>query len=219
MLFAAVLLNGCGDSESDQRKAFIDYLQNTVMRSGEQLPRLSEDQKKQFGNYANDYSLLYRFASEVNNAIEQGLKPAVSTLNTIRTPQDYLSQRDAVRHASGTLSVMAQQIQQAKSEAEKGKSALQQPEDLKKVYNTVWQQVVTVPASQLAPVLPALQSLSQDVVQTGDFLQQQGTSVSFKDGGVQFPTQQQATQYNMLMSALIAKSQALSQATQLIQSQ
>ncbi len=32
-------LSGCFDKEGDQRKAFVDFLQNTVMRSGERLRR------------------------------------------------------------------------------------------------------------------------------------------------------------------------------------
>ncbi|PKH23666.1 hypothetical protein CIG19_09555 [Enterobacterales bacterium CwR94] len=216
-LVATALLSGCGDSESDQRKAFIDYLNTTVARSGEQLPRLSEDQKKQFGPYANDYTILYTFANEVNKAVDQGLKPAIASLGTIRTPQDYLTQRDAVSQSTGSLSVMAQQIQAAKTQADTAKGALKQPDELKTVYDRIYSNVVTTPASKLSPVLPALQSLSQDVVQAGDFLRQQGTSVSYNNGSVQFPTQQQAQQYNTLMSNLASKSQALNQAKQLVQ--
>ena len=39
-LLMVVSLSGCFDKEGDQRKAFIDFLQNTVMRSGERLPKL-----------------------------------------------------------------------------------------------------------------------------------------------------------------------------------
>ena len=46
-LLMVVSLSGCFDKEGDQRKAFIDFLQNTVMRSGERLPTLTADQKKQ----------------------------------------------------------------------------------------------------------------------------------------------------------------------------
>ena len=66
MLLTGVLLvqlTACGDKEGDQRKAFTDFLQNTVMRSGEHLPSLSENQKQTFGNYASDYAILYGFAA------------------------------------------------------------------------------------------------------------------------------------------------------------
>lgn len=37
-------LSGCFDKEGDQRKAFVDFLQNTAM-CGERLPTLTADQK------------------------------------------------------------------------------------------------------------------------------------------------------------------------------
>lgn len=211
-LFMVLQLTGCGDNEPDQRKAFIDFLQNTVMRSGEHLPSLSEDQKQKFGPYVSDYAILYGFSQQVNRAVDSGLKPVVDELSAIRTPQDYLTHRDALRQASGSLGVLTQQIQSAKTQADSSKAALKQPEDLKTVYDNVFTKVVTQPAAKLTPLLPALQTLSQDAVQTGDFLQQQGANVSFNGSAIQFPTQPQATQYNALMSNLSANSQALTQA-------
>lgn len=45
-LLMVVSLSGCFDKEGDQRKAFIDFLQNTVMRSGERLPTLTKPIRK-----------------------------------------------------------------------------------------------------------------------------------------------------------------------------
>ena len=42
-ILMVVSLSGCFDKEGDQRKAFIDFLQNTAMRSGERLPTLTAD--------------------------------------------------------------------------------------------------------------------------------------------------------------------------------
>ncbi|MGV3346811.1 DUF3053 domain-containing protein [Enterobacteriaceae bacterium LUAb1] len=212
-LVAMLLLSACSDKEAEQRKAFIDYLQNTTLRSGTQLPRLSEDQKKQFGAYISDYAILYRFSTEMNNVIDQGIRPAISALNTIHIPQDYMTQRNTIRQSAENLAVITQQIQNAKIQADTAKAALKQPDELNRVYNTVYQHVVTLPASKLSPVLPVLQSLCQDIVQTGSFLQQQGAKVTFDaEKGVQFPTQQQTKEYNMLMNSMATKSQALNQA-------
>ena len=210
-------LTACGDKEGEQRKAFIDFLQNTVMRSGEHLPSLSENQKQSFGNFASDYAILYGFSQQVNKAVDQGMRPVVDELSAIRVPQDYLSRRDSLRQANSALVIVTQQIESAKMQADSSKAALKQSDDLKKVYDTAYNKVVTVPANQLIPLLPQLQALSQAAVQTGDYLQTQGTRVSFNDGGVQFPTQEQASQYNALMSTLSANAQALSQAQRAVQ--
>ena len=42
-------LSGCFDKEGDQRKAFVDFLQNTAMRSGERLPTLTAETRHLFG--------------------------------------------------------------------------------------------------------------------------------------------------------------------------
>ncbi|MBP2195886.1 DUF3053 domain-containing protein [Pantoea cypripedii] len=217
-LLAVLQLTACGDKEGDQRKAFTDFLQNTVMRSGEHLPSLSENQKQTFGNYASDYAILYGFSQQVNQAVEQGMRPVVDELAAIRVPQDYLTRRDTLRQASGNLGVLTQQIQAAKMQADSSHATLKQPDDLKKVYDSVFTKVVTQPASTLMPLLPQLQALSQAAVQTGDYLQSQGTRVTFNNGGVQFPTQDQATQYNALMTTLSSNAQALTQAQNAVQS-
>lgn len=77
---------------------------------------------------------------------------------------------------------------------------------------------MTQPASQLVPLLPKLQALSQGAAQAGDFLQQQGPRVSFNNNAVQFPTPDQVTQYNALMSTISANAQALTQAQTAVQS-
>ncbi len=216
-LLLALQITGCGDKEPEQRKAFIDFLQNTVMRSGEHLPSLSEDQKQRFGNYTADYAIIYGFSQQVNKAVEEGIRPVVDSLSAIHVPQDYLARRDVLRQSSGSLNILFQQIQSAKSQADGSKTALKQPSELKGVYDKIYNNVVSQPANTLIPLLPSLLSLSQNVVQAGDFLQQQGTRVSFDNNGVQFPTQEQAGQYNAIMSELATKIPALSQAQNLVQ--
>jgi hypothetical protein len=48
--------------------------------------------------------------------------------------------------------------------------------------------VVTAPADALQPLIPAAQIFTQQLVQVGDFVAQQGTQVSFVANGIQFPT-------------------------------
>ena len=215
-LLVVFQLTACGDKEPDQRKAFIDYLQNTVIRSGQNLPTLSEDQKQKFGNYANDYSIILTFSRQLKQSVDNSLAPAVNTIAQIRVPQDYLQQKAALEQASGTLTTLAQQIQTAKATADTAQAALKQPDDLKAVYNRVYAQDVTQPANALIPVVPALASFTQDIIGVGDFLGQQGNQVAFANGSVQFPTQQQVTQYNAMMTGLLGKQQAMVDAQKII---
>lgn len=211
-LLMVVSLSGCFDKEGDQRKAFIDFLQNNVMRSGEHLPTLTADQKKQFGPFVSDYAILYGYSQQVNQAMDSGLRPVVDSVNAIRVPQDYMTQREPLRQSNGALGVLSQQLQNAKMQADAARSALKQGEDLKPVFDKVYEKVVTKPSDAMQPLIPAAQTFTQQLVQVGDFISQQGTQVSFVANGIQFPTSQQASQYNTLIGPLASQHQAFSQA-------
>ena len=217
-LLVVMQLTACGDKEPEQRKAFIDYIQNTVMRSGAKIPTLSEDQKQKFGNYAGDYAILVGFSQQLSKSLDASLTPALDQINQIRTAQDYMSKRDTLQQSVGALNLLGQQIQSAKSQADTARTALKQPDDLKAVYNQAYDKSVTGPANALMPVIPTTASFVQDLVQVGDFLRAQGNQVAFNNNGVQFRTSQQATQYNTMMSNLVAKQQDLLNAQKIVSS-
>lgn len=109
------------------------------------------------------------------------------------------------------LGYWSQQLQNAKMQADASRSALKQGEDLKPVYDQVYEKVVTKPSNALQPLIPAAQVFTQQLVQVGDFISEQGTQVSFVSNGIQFPTSQQASQYNALIGPLASQHQAFSQ--------
>lgn len=45
------------------------------MRSGERLPTLTADQKKQFGPFVSDYAVIYGYSQQVSQAMDAGLRP------------------------------------------------------------------------------------------------------------------------------------------------
>jgi chromosome condensin MukBEF ATPase and DNA-binding subunit MukB len=194
-LLVVMQLTACGDKEPEQRKAFIDYIQNTVMRSGAKIPTLSEDQKQKFGNYAGDYAILVGFSQQLSKSLDASLTPALDQINQIRTAQDYMSKRDTLQQSVGALNLLGQQIQSAKSQADTARTALKQPDDLKAVYNQAYDKIVTGPANALMPVIPTTASFVQDLVQVGDFLRAQGNQVAFNNNGVSsvLPSRQRST--------------------------
>ncbi len=208
-LLVVFQLTACGDKEPEQRKAFIDYLQNTVMRSGVKLPTLSEDQKQKFGPYVSDYAILVTFSQQLSKSVDASLSPAIAQINEIRVAQDYLNKRDALQQSAGALNLLVQQIRTAKTQADAAVAALKQPDDLKVVFNKAFDSIVTQPTNVLIPAVPVVSAFVQDLAQVGDFLQQQGTQVTFNNGGVQFQTAQQVAQYNAMMANLVAKYPAM----------
>ncbi|WP_279379422.1 DUF3053 family protein [Sodalis glossinidius] len=100
-------LTGCGDKEPEQRQAFIQFLQNTILPGGERIPTLSVAQKEQFGPYANDYQILQTFSDKFLSSVNGSLVPVLDEISQIRVPQDYLSHRRTLAQARGALNMLA----------------------------------------------------------------------------------------------------------------
>ncbi|MBJ7223364.1 DUF3053 domain-containing protein [Brenneria sp. L3-3C-1] len=209
MFFMGLQLVACGDSEADQRKAFTDFLQNVQQQQDGKLPALTEEQKKTFGPFVNDYAILTTFSQQVNQAVAGSLTPMLEQVSHIRVPQDYLSQRDNLRQSIGALNLLGQQVQAAKAQADNAHRALKQPEELQVAYERLYARVVTQPTNVLLPVIPSAIAFAQSLIQVGDYLQAQGDQVVFNGASVQFPTPQQVAQYNGMVSELPAQQQNL----------
>jgi hypothetical protein len=118
------------------------------------LPTLTADQKKQFGPFVSDYAILYGYSQQVSQAMDSGLRPVVDSVNAIRVPQDYMTQREPLRQANGALGVLSQQLQNAKMQADaltRAETGGRSETGLRQVYS----KVVTAPANALQPLIPA----------------------------------------------------------------
>lgn len=202
-------LAACGDSEADQRKAFITVLQSVPSQPGSVLPALNDDQKKRLGPFANDYAILTTFSQQLRQSMAVSLKPLLEHVSQIRVPQDYLTQRDGVRSAVGAINLLGQQVQAAKTQADSARRNLSQPQEVQVLYERVYSQVVSQPASALSNVVPSAATLAQQLAQVGDFLAAQGKQVTFVGNQVQFETAQQAARYNALITPLATQQRDL----------
>ncbi len=205
----ALQLVACGDKDAEQRKAFIALLESAQTQQWNALAALTEDQKKNLGPFVADYTVLTTFSRQVNQGMAGSLKPMLEQVSQIRTPPDFLTQRDALRQSVGAINLLGQQVQTAKAQAETAHRALKQPDDVKAVFDRVYAQVVIQPANALNALIPSAASLAQQLVQVGEYLQAQGNQVLFNGNRVQFATTQQVTHYNELVAPLAAQHQSL----------
>ncbi|WP_416041671.1 DUF3053 family protein [Edwardsiella ictaluri] len=146
--------------------------------------------------------------------MEGSMTPLFNTLQQIRTPQEYLTQRDRLQRELGALNMLGQQIQSAKALADSTYATLKQPEEVKAVFDKAFTKIVTGPSNAVMPMIPQAEAVAKTLVQVGDFLQNLGPQVHFDNQGVQLQTQAQVDQYNQLMRDLSVKYQALMAAQQ-----
>ncbi|MGL4861465.1 MAG: DUF3053 family protein [Enterobacteriaceae bacterium] len=208
-LTSVFLIAACGDKEAEQQKQFTDFLQNTVLRGGQQMPALSEDQRRKFGRFVDDYAILNNSSQQIQSAIATGMVPLLTLIEQIKVPEDYLRYNDNLQKAQATMALLAQQLQSDKVRTESEIAGLKQSEALKTVYTQVYQKIVSQPRNQLLPQMQQMNTLAQNIIQVGEFLKGQGEQVSYANGGIQLHSEQAVAQYNVLMESLKSAQQIL----------
>src|SRR5229473_1008332 len=78
-ILIATSLLACGDSETAQRKAFIEFLQTRiVVKPGIHVPKLTADETAAFGRYAAHYALIADFNAHLDQAVAQPMHQALA---------------------------------------------------------------------------------------------------------------------------------------------
>lgn len=148
LLFAAGLV-ACGDSEADQRKAFIGFLGDINGRSGVHFLVPTPDDEKAFGPYLQHYALIMTYDQDMKGPTEnftaQIMKLGYGPSSSPRTIEQMTAAPQDLAVAKDAIEKMEQSIEARLAKINADRSALKQPEDLKAVYDKTFDKLVTAP--------------------------------------------------------------------------
>lgn len=205
MILSFALLSACSDPEVEHRKAFIDYLENTVMRAGNTLPQLSEDQKNKIGNYAKDYEVLTTFSEGFNKSIRTSFNPMIEHLGSIKMPQDYATAQPLLSDDLANIFFLKTDIEKLKNNAELSIKEAVYPSDLKVVYEAAFKKVIEDRANPVIAQVDSIIDLTREVNSLGNYLLAYKDSVNYVEGKPNFKTAEQAEGYNQLVNIIAGK--------------
>lgn len=204
LLTLAISVSGCGDKEPEQRKAFIDYLQTGVLAKQKlAVPQLTDEQKKTFDPYASDYAILTDFHHQMDSEISQSMGALFSGMRHVNSVQAILNKRDELQKLAESSAEWQQKLVELRKVADDKHAALKQPDDLKEVYDRVYDKVITQPAAlgeQIFVIMPKLLNL---VVAQADLIKSQGDKVKIIGNSVQFTEQAGLDKYGEIQQQLI----------------
>src|SRR6516164_10585924 len=149
LLLAATLV-GWGNSEADQRKALIAFLQDIDNRAGAHVLVPNANDEKAFGPYLQHYAIILDFNKDMNVSVQDfiaqaiklgfGPNPAPRSIEQMAAaPADLTAAKDVVGK-------MEQGIETRLAKINADRAALKQPDDLKAVYDKTFDKFVTAPA-------------------------------------------------------------------------
>jgi hypothetical protein len=175
VLFAlTAALAGCGDSEPDQRKAFIKFLDDINHRVGVHFLVPTQEDRAAFGDYMRHYTVILDFNKDMKvifNDYAEGLKKiGVGPNVQPQTLEQLVARRQAfpVMKEVTAKTTQAFEARLAKANAERG--ALQQPDDLKTVYAKTFDKLITTPVRTMIASDKALIELADSSMRMADYV-------------------------------------------------
>lgn len=204
-------LTACGNREPEERAAFIHLLQSRI-DAGALVPigKLSDTEKDAVGDYDDAYAVITRFQESMAKAAAP-LRQVLAA-ETIRSVDDIVQRRQSFEAARKTLADSAGDLQEARAKADRARSGLALPPDLAPVYDGVYDEAVTAPATELMQAAATMDAVARDALGIVDFVAANTADITLEDGQAKVATPSLQQALNQRLLALNARSVALEQA-------
>lgn len=206
---ATLFLAGCGGNREQQRTAFIEFLQTRVLdKPGVHVPKLSDEDRSRFGPYADDFAIITDF----NKAMDQSVSPKMSaamSAGSISSLGDVVANRAKLQTAKEGIAAMGGALDKTLAQADAARAKLDQPADLKPVYDKAYDRLVTQPATAFKGIVPVMDTVLGQAIDLGKYLDEHRASVRVSGPMVETGDPALQSAINEKLRALQANQQAV----------
>lgn len=210
-----LLIAACVNKEPQERAAFIQLLQARVNDDALlPLPTLDKAEKKAVGDYADAYEVITDFQLQMAKSAQD--MHAVLELETIRSVGEIMQRQAGLEAARKTLADSAGRLEDARSKADSARAKLQLPADLAPVYDGVYDEAVTDPATELMRAASRMDSVARDALGVAAFVAANAADIQLVEGQARVATPTLQQELNLRLQGLNAQSDALTQARRTI---
>lgn len=216
-LFAGLVLTGCGSDDTEQRKAFVTFLQNDVIaKPGVQVPRPNAEQQKAFGDYAAQYAIITRFHDSMDASVAKPMQQVLANAMP-RSIEDVVKRKAEIATVRSGFTKLREALDATVATAEKERGALKQPDDVAPVYAAAYAKLVTAPAATFREVFPAMDDAFGAVLGFADLIEANKAGIKLAGSQMEIPNAQLRGQVQAALNAMGGKQQALIAAQQKMQ--
>lgn len=206
-----LVLAACGDKEPEQRAAFSQFLQTRIVdKPGVRVPKLTDEEKKSFGDYAAQYAVITDF----NAGMDASVKPLSGILQKgqVRSLNDIVTRRDDLKTVRASLDDMGTALKEQQAKADAARAQLKQPEDLKAVYDKAYEKTVSLPADTFNDVLPEINATFDASLKIADYVEAHKAQIEIKGASVTVSDAAVQAELNKLLQELNAQARNVQQA-------
>lgn len=206
-----LMLAACGDKEPEQRAAFTQFLQTRIVdKPGVRVPKLTEEEKKSFGDYAAHYAIITDF----NAGMDASVKPLSGILQKgqVRSVNDIVTRREDLKSVRAGLDDMNTALKEHRAKADAAHAQLKQPEDLKAVYDKAYEKTITLPADTFGDVLPQINATYDVTLKIADYVEANKSKIEISSNSVTVTDPAVQAELNKLLQEMNAQAKNVQQA-------
>lgn len=219
-MVAAVISVGstaCTDREAEQRKAFVAFLQTRIIdKPGLHVPQLTADERASFGLYADQYAIITRFHQVMNESVSPKLVAAMST-GAIQSLGDLVRRRGDLQAAKTIIDQMAAALGDDVAQADEAHRKLDQRPDVKAVFDTAYDRLVTTSAVTFRNIVPVADKTFADALDLADYMDRHKGVITVTGSTLQVSDAATRTELNAKLQVLQASQQAVQMAQRQMQ--
>lgn len=207
----AALLSGCGGSDAGQRKAFVTFLQSRVVdRPGMHMAQPTAEERASFGHYADHYAIITDFNHKMDESISPKLSAGMNAAS-IQSLEDVVTGRAKLQGAKTSIDAMADALKGDLAQADAAHARLDQPADVKAVYDKAYDRLVTAPAAAFKGIVPVMDTVLGEAIDLGRYVDEHRSAIRLSGSTIE-------TSDPAVRSAINDKLQALQSSQQAVQS-
>ena len=215
----AIVLVGCGDSEADQRKAFIKFLQDINHRAGVHFLKPTDEDRVSFGDYYHHYEIItvHNTSMGKTSGAFNARASHITSGRNAQSIEDVVNRRDAMASLKDEVGKLQVEIDQRLAEVKNQRAALKQPDDLKAVYDVTFDRLVIKPTQAVKNQMKALEDGLAASVQVADYVRSHPGKVTVKGQQILATDPKTLSELKVLMDARTATARHLEEAGRQLQ--
>lgn len=219
LILLAAGLVACGDSEADQRKAFIKFLQDINHRAGVHFLNPTAEDRVAFGDYFHHYEIItaHNTAMGKTSSAFNARANQIASGRNAQSIEDVVNRRDAMAGLKDEVGKMQIELDKRLAEANSQRAALKQPDDLKAVYDVTFDRLVIKPTQAVKNQMKALEDGLAASLQVADYVHSHAGKVTVKGQQILATDTKTLAELKVLMDARTAAAKRLEEASRELQ--
>lgn len=214
LVLLAAGLAACGDSEPDQRKAFIKFLQDINSRAGVHFLNPTAEDQKAFGDYGRHYDIIIAYNSGMGAASKEFSEHVNKITGGRASPSiaDLAAHRDTIAGLKVEIARVQSEIDKRLAALNAERAALKQPDDLKAVYDVTFDRLVIKPTQATRNQMAVMDDGLTDSLHLADYVNSHANKLTIKGSQVLASDAKTLDELKALMNAQTAAAKRLQDA-------